>query len=87
MLGGSWTTLRASILQTSKYSEVQRQKAENNRKKFASLFYRSSCDLITDDEKYFSLDRDNMPGSARFYSYDKSKCPNNNRFTKNIRIW
>ena len=27
-----------------------------------------------DDEKYFCLNGDNMPGSARNYTDDKSKC-------------
>ena len=72
-----------------KYTETQRQNAENNCKKLANLFYRSSCVIIQDDEKYFCLDRDNMPGSARFSSDDKSKCPDNVHFKgqKNSLRW
>ena len=78
---------------TPKYTEKQRQNAENNCRKLANLFYRSSCVIIQDDEKYFCLDRDNMPGSARFYSDDKSKCPDNVRFKgqkkypKMVMVW
>ena len=36
--------------------------------------------MIIDDEKYFCLNRDNMPGSAFFYSDDKSKYPDSVRF-------
>ena len=78
---------------TPKYTEKQRQNAENNCRKLANLFYRSSCVIIQDDEKYFCLDRDNMPGSALFYSDDKSKCPDNVRFKgqekypKMVMVW
>ena len=38
-----------------------------------------------DDEKYFCLNGDNMPGSARYYTDDKSKCSDDVRFIgKNI---
>ena len=68
---------------TPKYTvqrQVKRLKPLINSKKLANLFYRSSCDMIIDDEKYFCLNRNNMPGSARFYSDDKSKFPDNVRF-------
>ena len=48
-----------------KYTEVQRQKAENNSKKFANLFYRPSCNIIIDEETFFCHGRD-IPASARF---------------------
>ena len=64
---------------TPKYTEKQRQNAENNCKKLANLFYRSSCVIILDDEKYFC--HDNMPGSSRFYSDEKS-YPDSGRFKR-----
>ena len=78
---------------TPKYTEKQRQNAENNCRKLANLFYRSSCVIIQDVEKYFCLDKDNMSGSARFYSDEKSKCPDNVRFKgqekypKMVMVW
>ena len=40
---------------------------------------------MKDDEKYFCLNGDNMPGSARYYTDDKSKCSDDVRFIgKNI---
>ena len=60
---------------TPKYTEAYQTKSREKSKKLANLFYRLSCDLIIDEEKYFCHDRDNMPVSARFYSDDKSKFP------------
>ena len=78
---------------TPKYIEKQKKNAKKNCRKLANLFYRSLCVTIQDDEKYFCHDRDNMSGSARFYSDDKSKCPDNVRFkgqekySKIVMVW
>ena len=44
-------------------------------------------------DKYFGLNRDNMPGTARFYSDEKSKCPDSvrfkrqDKFPKMVMVW
>ena len=57
------------------------------------MLYRSPCSLILDDEKYFTLAGDNMPGNARYYTNDKSTCPDSVRFAgkkkfpKKVLVW
>ena len=62
---------------TTKYSKLQRQKAQERSRKLANLLYRSSCSVVIDDEKYFTFEGDNMPGNA---GYDKNLCPDSVRF-------
>ena len=59
---------------TSKYTEEQAVNAKKRSRKLVNLLYQSKAEIIMDDEKYFSLNGDNMLGSARYYTDDKSKC-------------
>ena len=53
---------------TPKYSTVQHEKAKNLSKKLSNMLYRSPCSLILDDEKYFTLAGNNIPGNAGYYT-------------------
>ena len=70
-------------VKTPKYTQVQRQKAESNSKKYLGKFFF--------EKKYFGLNRDNKLGNARFYSGNKSKCSDNVRFKgkcpKMVIVW
>ena len=48
--------------------------------KLANNLYRSSVEVVIDDEKYFTLSDYKIPGNAGYYSSDKSKCPDKVRF-------
>ena len=66
---------------TPKCSAVQHEKAKKLSKKLSNmLLYRSPCSLILDDEKYFTLAADNMPGNAGYYTNDKSTSSDSVRF-------
>ena len=65
---------------TPKYTEKQAIKAKKRSRKLDNLLYQSKVEIIMDDEKYFSLNGDNMPGSARYYTDDKSKCSDDVHF-------
>ena len=56
---------------TPKYNKETALKAKKRRRKLVNLLYKSRLEVITDDEKYFCFDDDNMPGRARFYTNDK----------------
>ena len=58
---------------TPKYTEEQAVKAKKRSRKLVNLLYQSKAEIIIDDEKYFCLNGDNMPGSARYYTDDESK--------------
>ena len=63
----------------SKYNnEDQQQRAKSNCLK---LYKKLSpdCQLILDDEKYFTLSG-NVPGNSRYYSSDPSSAPTNIKF-------
>ena len=57
---------------TPKYTEEQAVKAKKRSRKLVNLLYQSNGEIIMDNEKYFCLNGDNMPGSARYYTDDKS---------------
>ena len=59
---------------TPKYTEEHAVKDKKRSRKLVNLLYQSKAEIIMDDEKYFGLNGDNMPGSARYYTDDKSKC-------------
>ena len=65
---------------TPKYTEEQAVKAKKRSRKLVNLLYQSKAEIIMDDEKYFCLNGDNMTGSARYYTDDKSKCSDDVRF-------
>ena len=48
--------------------------------KLAKNLYRSSVEVVMDDEKYFTLLGHKVPGNAGYYSSDRSKCPDKVRF-------
>ena len=60
---------------------------------FVNLLYQSKAEIIRDDEKYFCLNGDNMPGSARYYTDDKSKWSDDvrfiqrNKYPQKILMW
>ena len=78
---------------TPKYSALQHEKAKNLSKKLSNMLYRSPCSLIFEDEKYFTLAGDNMPGNAGYLTNDKSTCPDSVRFAgkekfpKKVLVW
>ena len=49
-------------------------------RKLANLFYRDSCSVIMNDEKYFIFYGQNMPQNACYYTDNKDSCPDNVRF-------
>ena len=65
---------------TPKYTPKQQRRAEKLSGKLANNLYRSSVEVIMDDEKYFTFSGHNQPANAGYYSNDKSKCPDNVRF-------
>ena len=65
---------------TTKYSEDQAEKAKNLCQKLAYLLYRSSCYLVSDDEKHFIYGSSNMQRNDNYYTNDKSKCTDSVRF-------
>jgi hypothetical protein len=69
---------------TPKYTEENKLKAKKRCRKLVNLLYQSKAEIIMDDEKYFCLNGDNMPGSARYYTDDKSKCSDDVSFIKKI---
>ena len=78
---------------TPKYTEEQAVKAKKRSRKLVNLLYQSKAEIIMDDEKYFCLNGDNMPGSARYYTDDKSKCSDDvrfigkNKYPQKILMW
>ena len=78
---------------TPKYTEEQAVKAKKRSRKLVNLLYESKTEIIMDDEKYFCLNGDNMPGSARYYTDDKSKCSDDvrfigkNKYPQKILMW
>jgi len=78
---------------TPKYTEKQAIKAKKRSRKLVNLLYQSKAEIIMDDEKYFCLNGDNMPGSARYYTDDKSKCSDDvrfigkNKYPQKILMW
>ena len=65
---------------TPKYTPKQLQRAEELSRKLANNLYRTSVEVIMDDEKYFTFSGHNQPANAGYYSSDKRKCPDNVRF-------
>ena len=56
--------------------------------KLANNLYRSSVEVVMDDEKYFTLSGHKIPGNAGYYSSGKSKCPDKVHFAgKEVLIW
>ena len=49
-------------------------------KKLANLLNRSKCYVVLDDEKNFTFDGSNMEGNNKYYTNDKSNCPDSVRF-------
>ena len=78
---------------TPKYTEEQTVKAKKRSLKLVNLLYQSKAEMIMDEEKYFCLNGDNMPGSARYYTDDKSKCSDDvrfigkNKYPQKILMW
>ena len=76
-----------------KYTEKQAEKAKNLGAKLSNMFYRTSCFVILDNEKYFTLNGSNMPVNDRYYSNDREKCQDDVRFVgkdkypKKILVW
>jgi hypothetical protein len=65
---------------TPKYDEKQRQKSQELCRKLANKFYRTSCSVILDDEKYFVFYGSKMPQNAHYYTDNKETCPDDVRF-------
>jgi hypothetical protein len=71
---------------TPKYTEESGLKAKKRSRKPVNLLYLSGAEVTMDDEKYFCFDGDNMPGSARYYTNGKEKCPDDVRFYGNEKF-
>ena len=56
-----------------RYTQKQAKKSEE-------LFYRDSCSMIMDDEKYFIFYGQNMHQNTCYYTDNKYSCPDNVRF-------
>lgn len=65
---------------TPKYTIQQKLKSKKLSRKLVNHFYASKASILVDDEKYFTLDGTNMSGNDRYYTADKSTCPDNVRF-------
>ena len=46
----------------------------------------STCEIVMDDESYFTLDGTGMPGNDIFYTKDISKTPNDVRFRRQAKF-
>jgi hypothetical protein len=65
---------------TPKYSESQAVKAQKISRKLVNHLYDQNCSIIMDDEKYFPLTGNQMPGNAGYYTDNKKNCPEDIRF-------
>ena len=63
-----------------RHNEETAVKARKSCRKLVNLLYKSRGKVIIGDEKYFCFDGDNMVGSARYYTKDKTKCSVDVRF-------
>ena len=76
-----------------KYTEQQAPKAKDFCAKLSNLLYRTSCFVVLDDEKYFTINGSNMSGNSRYYTNDKGKCSDDVRFVgkekyhKKFLVW
>ena len=67
-------------VKTPRYSEKQAKKLQELCRKLANWFYRDSCSVIMDDDKYFIFYGQNMPQNACYFTDNKDSCPDNVRF-------
>ena len=62
------------------YTEKQAKKSQELYLKLTNWFYRDSCSVIMNDEKYLIFFGQNMPQNACYYTDNKESCPDNVRF-------
>jgi len=65
--------------QTPKYSEEQAQKAKKLWRKLVIHLYETKKELAIDNEKYFGLSCDEIPGNSGFYTDNIEECPDDVR--------
>ena len=65
---------------TPRYTEKQAKKSQELCQKLANLFYRDSCSVIMDNEKYLFFYGQNMPQNGCYYTDNKDSCQDNVRF-------
>lgn len=65
---------------TPKYDEKQQQKSQELSRRLYTQLRDANCDVIIDDEKYFTFSGHHMPANARYYSDDVKTCPESVRF-------
>ena len=66
-------------------STEQETRAQENCDKLYRMLV-NGCDIIMDDEKYFKLSGDNVPGNRYFYSNDPSTAPPDVKFQKKAKF-
>lgn len=65
---------------TPKYDEKQQKRARVASRKLLELLRDSRCQVVMDDEKYFTFSANQMPGNAGYYTNNKHKCSESVRF-------
>lgn len=78
-----------------KHTEEQAQRQNDRLKILADKVSgdSSSCDIVMDDESYFTLSGAGMPGNFGYYSSDRNRTPNDIRlrdeakFPEKVMIW
>lgn len=65
---------------TPKYSDDQARRAKKLSRKLVKYLYQTKKLLILDDEKYFGLSCDEVPGNCGFYTDNIDECPDEVRF-------
>lgn len=71
---------------TPKYTMSQALEAQKTCRRLVNQLYRSGDEVAMDDEKYFELDGPSQLGNRRFYSDDKSECPDSVRFAGHAKF-
>ena len=72
---------------------IQQQKAKKLSRRLCDHLRDAQCEIVMDDEKYFTFAGHKMPGNAGYYSNDKQTCPNSVRFAgkplypRKVLVW
>ena len=88
-----WAFCVINVKKTPKYKSTQLEKSKQLSAKLANYLYRKPCSIILDDEKYFTLAGDNMPGNDNYYTNNKPACSDEIRFIgkekfpKKVLVW
>ena len=72
---------------------IQQQKAKKLSRRLCDHLRDAQCEIVMDDEKYFTFAGHKMPGNAGYYTNDKQTCPNSVRFAgkplypRKVLVW